>query len=395
MSHCSLVSASSALLVYSGNTGLGNGQLEQAERIVHQVYEAANNPEYWAAVCDDLSELVGGGAVHVLLASTDTGDEYVNLFTKGDPEFASEYLRDYASVDFRVPRVMARKLGIFGDEREYVSTRDVRSSPIHQELLPRYGVHKIGGANMSLDGCIGWFGISTRSSNAEFDGTQMSMLGHVSKHLLNALKIAKSQQDFRISRNSAFAGLDLANAAILLFDRNTLEYANVAAHRLFEGDFFLLHHNKLVCRRPVENKRLAQFLELAADGRSVGSVLIRDPEDAASYIVRSHDLFPRYVGAGIQKSRYRGISILELNLPANCGLDEVMEFCIGYGVSPSEAKAVHGVLTSTSLAESAENRGISLNTIQQQLKSAMTKMEMNSQKKIFQAFERYRSYGDS
>lgn len=367
--------------------------MEQTERIIHQFYEAANNPEYWAAACEDLSELVSGGAVHLLLASTETGEEYVNLFAKGDPQFASEYLCNYASVDFRVPRVMARKLGTFADEREYVSKRDARSSPIHQELLPRYDVHKIGGANMSLDGCIGWFGISARSSGTEFDNRQISLLGQVSRHLLSALKIAKSQQDLRLSRGAAFASLDLANVALLLFDRNELEYANAAARQLVEGDFLLLRHDMLTCKLAGENQKLARFLELAANGQAAGSILLRNPENAASYIVRSHDIFPAYGHAGPRRSRRRVISIVELGVPANCGPDEVAEFCVGYGVSPSEAKTVHAVLNSINLAVLAENRGVSLNTIQQQLKSAMTKMDLNSQKKIFQAFERYRLVG--
>ena len=367
--------------------------MEQPERIIHQIYEAARNPEYWSVVCDDLSEMVSGGSVHLLLASTETGHEYVNLFAKGDPAFASEYLRDYAAIDFRVPRVMARELGALADEREYVASLDVRKSPIYQELLPRYDVHNISGANLSLDGCIGWFGISTARSSSEFDTRQIGMLGQVSRHLLNALKIEKSQQDLRLSRDAAFAGLDLPNVALLLFDLGTLEYVNAAARRLIENGFFFLRQDTLSCTLPAENRQLVQFLERAAAGQDDGSILLRNPDDAACYVVRSHGVGSTYAGAGTLMSRRRVVSIVDLNTPSDCGADEVAEFCVGYGVSRSETKVVHAVLTSTSLAELAEDRGISLGTIQQQLKSAMLKMELNSQKKIFQAFERFRFVG--
>ncbi|RUM95143.1 hypothetical protein EET67_24950 [Pseudaminobacter arsenicus] len=175
--------------------------MEQPDRILHKLYQAANDAEIWLDASHDISELVKGGPVHLLLASLETGDTYVNLFARGDPGMADEYLHNYAGMDFRTSRVMARTLGDFIDEREYVSEEEARASVIHQEFLPRYDIHKISGSNMCLDGCIGWFGISTKSASDEFESRHREFLKWLSPHVLNAFRIAKTQHELETRIN--------------------------------------------------------------------------------------------------------------------------------------------------------------------------------------------------
>lgn len=364
--------------------------MEKLDRIIHQFYEAPDNPEYWTASCEDLSELIGAGAVHLWLASTETGAEYVNLFTRGDSQFASEYSSDYAPMDFRVPRVMARGLGVFSDEREYVSSTEAECSPIHQQLLPRYGIYNISGANMSLDGCIGWFGISTRTPDSEFDAGQIRLLEHASRHLLNALKINRSRRDLCLSRNLAYSCLDLVNVPLIVLDHKSVAYANKAAYRLFDDGFFLLRRGVLSCTNPAGNEKLAQFLRSPSSGLAEMPLLLRNP-CGGSFLIRVHNLSPTFIPTGNVTVRQRAISIIELDPAMAYEAKDVAAFCSSFGVSAAEAKAVHAVLTSMSLDEFARSKGITLNTAQQQLKSAMRKMELNSQKKIFHAYARFRS----
>jgi len=364
--------------------------MERIDRIIHQFYEAPDNPEYWAASCEDLSELIGAGAVHLWLASTETDTEYVNVFARGDSQFASEYSSDYAPMDFRVPRVMARGLGIFSDEREYVSSMEAGRSPIHQQLLPRYGVYNISGANMSLNGCIGWFGISTRTPDCGFDVEQIRLLKHASRHILNALRITRSRQDFCLSRNLAYSSLDLVNVPLIIFDHKSVAYANNAAYRLFDAGFFLLRRSVLSCTNPAGNEKLTQFLRSPSSGLAEVPLLLRNP-CGGGFLIRVHNLSPAFSRTGNVSARQRAISIIELDPTTAYEVKDVSAFCSSFGVSAAEAKAVHAVLTSISLEEFAQIKGISLNTAQQQLKSAMRKMELNNQKKIFQAYARFRS----
>jgi hypothetical protein len=365
-------------------------RMNYGDDALHKLYKAAIEPEYWQDAASAISELMGGGAVHLLLASLDTNYEYVNLFSRDETAFAEEYIRDYAAFDFRVPRVMARPLGAFADEREYVSPNDARASPIHRELLPRYDIHNISGANLCLDGCIGWFGISTSGPAVEFDNQQRSYLTQLSRHILTACRISRTHQDLQITCEQSLSSLDLFQAGFFLLNAGRVVHANDAAIKLIDDGFFMLRNDQLSCRAAAARRKLASFLAQTSEQRS-GPLLLRQHEREAAYLVSLNDLFARYGGDGrVAWSGYQAITITELNIPSRIDLDEVLSFCSAYGVTPAEAMTVHASLNSVSLSSFTEARGIGINTARQQLKSALAKMDLNSQKKLFRAFERHR-----
>lgn len=367
--------------------------MDGRDELIYKIYEAANEPEYWADTAERIADIAGGGAVHLLLASLETGHEYINLFTRDGSGFADEYVRDYAAIDFRVPRVMARPLGEFADEREYVSVEEARSSAIHQELLPRHEVHRISGANLSLDGCIGWFGVSPHRADRELDGRQRACLAQVSRHLLNAARISQTHQDLQLSRQGALGALDVVGAGLFLLNSGRVLHANDAARRLLAEGFFLLRHDRLSCAESAEDRRLVAFLRDGMARIRSEPLLLRQHERGLAYLVSIHELFPQYTGSVVRRSGHQAVSVVELNVPASIAFDEVALFCTAHGVSLAEAMAVHASLNSVPLAELAEAKGISLATARQQLKSALAKMGLDSQKKLFRAFERHRLVG--
>ena len=73
-------------------------------------------------------------------------------------------------------------------------------------------------------------------------------------------------------------------------------------------------------------------------------------------------------------------------------MEQVAAFCGGYGASKSEVATVHAVLCSVNLGLDAGTRGLALDTVQKHLKSALAKMSLGSQKKLFQMFERFQMF---
>ena len=73
-------------------------------------------------------------------------------------------------------------------------------------------------------------------------------------------------------------------------------------------------------------------------------------------------------------------------------MEQVAAFCDGYGLSRAEIATVHAVLCSTNLRFNAGTRGLALDTVQKHLKSALAKMSLGSQKKLFQMFERFQMF---
>ncbi|KJS08114.1 MAG: hypothetical protein VR78_18655 [Hoeflea sp. BRH_c9] len=363
--------------------------MEQSDRIIHMLYEAAAEGEGWFEAACAIGDEVGAGPVHMLLSSLETGQEYVNLLARGNPGFAAEYLDHYAPTDFRVPRVLAHRPGTYIDEREYVTAEEARSSPLHQDFLPRQEIFNICGSNMSHDGCIGWFGLSTRGPNHEFDDRQRAFLGVLSAHLFRAMKLHRNRLDLIAARDLATQTLDLLNTAIVLLTGSRVVDANSAFTRLLEDRFFLLRTDALTCAYPNQAARLSQYLGRTGDGGNEDCLVLRHPASGATYLVQSRDLFSPLAGRR-RPLAHQTVSILKLDLEEEPELEDVMAFCGGYDISSAEAMVVRAVLSSQHLGEFAESRGIRLDTAHKQLKSAMRKIGASSQKKIFQAFERYR-----
>ncbi|WP_440412403.1 hypothetical protein [Neorhizobium petrolearium] len=231
--------------------------MDRVDSVIHEIYNAAREPEYWTLVARNVAAIAGGHAVHLLLSQMNSESELLSLFSRDESGFAQEYLQEYAAEDFRVPRVMARPLGVFADEREYVSASESRSSPIHQELLPRHGVYNISGANLCIDGHIGWFGISTASPSLEFDNRQRSMLGMLSRHLLGAFQITALHNELKLSRDHSRGSLDLLANGLVLTRSGTVVHVNDAAQLLIEQGLFSISGGRLRCGDSTLDRRLA------------------------------------------------------------------------------------------------------------------------------------------
>lgn len=363
--------------------------MAQTDLIIHMLYEAAAQGEGWFEAACAIGDEVGAGPVHLLLSSLETGQEYVNLLARGNPGFAAEYLDNYARTDFRVPRVLAYRPGRYIDEREYVTREEARSSPLHQEFLPRQEIFNICGSNMSHDGCIGWFGVSTRSPKHEFDHRQRAFLAVLSRHIFRAMKLYRTQQDLIATRDLATQALDLVNTSIVLLTGSKVVDVNSTFARLLEDRFFLIRNDVLTCFNPGQAARLSQYLGRTGDSANEDCLVLRHPATGAAYLVQSRDLFSPQTGPR-RPLAHQVVTIQKLDFEEKPDLEDVMAFCAGYGVSSAETMVIRAVLSSQPLGAFAEVRGIRLDTAQKQLKSAMRKIGAGSQKNIFQAFERYR-----
>lgn len=73
-------------------------------------------------------------------------------------------------------------------------------------------------------------------------------------------------------------------------------------------------------------------------------------------------------------------------------LDRISQF---FGLSGSESAAIAAVIALQPLSEYSRVKGVQQDTVRKQLKSAMTKMAVNSQKQLFQVYERFKVFSDS
>ncbi|BCB21810.1 hypothetical protein [Bosea sp. ANAM02] len=361
--------------------------MEDVNRLIHAIYEASLDQDHWSEVLTTLAEIVGGCHTHLVLADLRTDTQYVNVLLRSDPAGAEEYLRDYAATDFRAPRVLPAQPGLMRDERSYVSAEDARTSIIHNEFLPRFGIHNIAGANMRVDDCFGWFGISTPRRDTPFSERQMSLLQLIAPHIHRALRIAKSQRDLALAGQRARDAQDIVDVGIVVFQDGEAVSTNAAAEAIFCEGFLYLQQGRLAC----SNRAQAAAIERLAQGDDIDALTIRDARGGRSYLLRRHAPSGRAVGS----ARGFVLSVMRSEARSPVSLADVREFCGGSGITPAEAQAIHASLTDTGLAALAETRRVNLDTVRKQLKSALAKLDVGSQRQLHRMFERYRMVGDA
>lgn len=360
--------------------------MDPVDRLIHYIYESSLDADQWLVVLRQLADVVGGSHTHLVLADLDRGLSYVNILFRGDPEGAEEYLQTYAETDFRAPRVLSSRPGLMRDERSYVSAQEARASVIHNEFLPRFGIHNIAGASMQIDGCFGWLGLSTRKKDEPFSEGQMALLQHVAPHIHRALRMAKSRMDLVLLEQRRRQAEGIVTAGIIAFDGGEAISTNAAADALLAEGFFNLRDGALTC---ASRSGSAAIGRLAASA-DAGALNLRDERDGRRYLLRRHNL----PGAPQGFVGRFALSITECEARMAISLNEVRDFCSGSGVTPAEAHAIHASLTDQALATLADARGIGLDTARKQLKSALSKLGLDSQRQLHRMFERYRLLGD-
>ncbi|SUB02143.1 Uncharacterised protein [Pannonibacter phragmitetus] len=322
----------------------------------------------------------------MFLVSGSSGHAHVNLYVGGDPDFAPVYLDGYARDDFRVPRVMAREAGSFCSEHVYVSEAEARKSRIHQELLPRFGIHDIHGSNLSFDGNIGWFGIGSSRRDRGIEPPAVKLLTALSPHLLRAFKLGMARLGLDDAPGTRTDVADLIASAVFVFNGKQLAELNRFAGQLLnEGWFRLSPAGTLSCTDTLENARLAAFQQSADAASGQVTLHLRHPDSNTLYALRRWSAGTARIGPSRQI-----LTVTPLTIAAPSP-EQVADFCRPFGITPAECRVVHAVLSSLPLSTFANRTGSSLYTVQDQLKSAMLKMAMPSQKLIFAAFERYQA----
>lgn len=362
------------------------------DRLVRQIYEAANNPEIWNETVNEIGDQLDFGVIHLMLASYETGFEYVGSAPRGDPDFSAEYLKDFALEDFRRVRIFSQPTGVAFDERLIVSEEEKRSSPIHQELFPRHKIYNIMGANMSIGDCQGWFGVTTKKPSEDFSDDQRIAFQRLLPHVLQSMRITKANVDLQISKSLAFDTVEELSSGVFLFLNQQLVSVNRAGKDLLKEGFFVVQNGALACRLPIANRRLRDYLE-RSDQLMPGPLLLRDRSRKTEYCVRRHDPTPHFTQGEVKASAGQLVSITRLRGSEAPPFGDVEVFAQFYSLSEAEIHVLYAVLNQQSLKDLAEKRGVNLDTVRKQLKSAMAKVDVASQKELFQMFERFRILG--
>ena len=359
---------------------------DEFNRITANIYESALNPDCWESTLNDLSETFGFPQLHLLLRSMEFDQKYIGLIPRMDPDLDDEYFNVYAPYDVRIPRVLDMQPGIPFLDKQIVSEAEMRTSPVFQEFHKKCKAHNMMGANLSVGNTFGYFAVTADEFEKDYTGIQLAAFSDFIPHIWRALRTYKANVDANISRAQNFSPLNILNNSVVLIKGGKICESNSAFRELTSEGFFYVSSERIRCADQTFDTAL---LELMVGIDPTAEIFVCNYKNRKSYVVRSHDPEPTIFGKRVIGSGSLILSITELKTVENPPLFMVERFGRLYQLSQVESIVLHAVLTGLPLSTLASQRKVKIDTVHKQLKSAMRKIDVSSQKEIFRIFERY------
>lgn len=365
---------------------------ETYDRLVHQIYEAVVDPQLWDETLILLAETLNLGGAHLFLTNVDEEVPYLSFQPRTDPAKQALYLQEYAATDVRTERILGFPIGVVGDERLIISDEEKRKSAVHQELLIPHGWHEVLGINVGIDGTFGCLSVASQDAFTDFSQDHYKALSPLANHLVRAMRLLKVNKDLQLKSSRGYALSDFGSVAQFQMRRTSVEGCNQAARNLLSHRFLQVHQDRLACSDPIGNRRLQEFLSNAGNLSNGASLMLRDPEEGSDYFLKMHRPDRGLDRLGGMLPRVWFVLIRRQSILSGRQVQGMVEFCKVYDLSPTETRAICGVLALKTPTDIAMEHGLALNTVQKQLKAAMARMGFSSQKQVIMAFEAFASF---
>jgi len=316
----------------------------------------------------------------------------LNETIRTDEQLAEIYLRDYLPQDFRLSRFQAVAPKKIYFDHELVSREEYLGSSLYNDLFSKYEIHRLLGACVNSDAGFAWFGISKRRGDQEFDNEELEKFKVLAPHVLRAMLIGRTNSDLAITSVVYRNVLNRIKQSIVVISNGRIHEMNDAAERFLDRtSFFQVINNRFMTSDRSATERLNVALAGANVSGAPEKIILEDPSTNAQYLVSVH--VPRFElrEGRVRPGHFRILTIVPLVAENSNSIDKdaLTQVERSYKLAQAEAAVLQAVATGTPLANLAAERGIQLDTVRKQLKSAMRKLNVRSQKDIIRILSAY------
>lgn len=351
-------------------------------RALGAIYDAGLDGSKWPEALGTVAGRCGGIAAQMHVRRAD--EESVFGCVAGlPPEAHSEYIAHYAELDVRFERLRSLPKGQVYLESDLISPDEIKSSPIYNELLPRYDLGTVMVADLPARSLTAFFSILSEIALRRFDRRNVREFHRFLPHLARAIEIQARLHQMEDTLNSSHEALESLAIGIVLIDgQGRVGFANRKALRLASNSGMGIGRAGVVAPPGSPRTRLESLVSGAlrtarGDGEMAGGVL-RVPAATGSIVLQVVPL-PRS-GDAQRTGAWRGVeamiilgSATDPDPPPTRPLREL------YGLTPAEADLAARLLQGQNVEEIAAGRSVSVHTVRVQLKAVLSKAEVSRQ----------------
>ncbi|MGH0002544.1 helix-turn-helix transcriptional regulator [Pseudovibrio ascidiaceicola] len=360
------------------------------ELFLTQLYEAVEHPDLFERALTTASDMLGTSGVHLYTYDAAKPEERLNYVARIDTAFELEYTTDYFPHDYRIERVHNSPYGQVITDAEMTTEHGLKTNPVHQ-LLPRYEVYDLMGTNLTKGDNFGWFGVSSLRAGDGFTPLQRKvferMIPHASRALhyrqrVKSLEMKLSLQD-RVAAELPFG--------LIIFSQHTISSINPEALEILEHGFLKLKKAGLACTDREHNRKLAEAHVSALHG-GLPLLKLTDERSGITYLIQMFNPKPQAAGGAVEAAQYLAVKIMMTGASEQAERAVLENMADVFRLSKAETNVICAVLSNQSLQAYSTSRSVRLDTVRKQLRSALYKMNINSQKQLFQLYEVFRSF---
>lgn len=377
--------------------------LEQYQKLTSLIFAAAIDESKWVNFLRVLSDISGGVYTHIFGHDLSTGLSLGNTLYQYQNDFVESYDAYYGNVNAWVPGFFEHNVGEIVHVQDMLALEDLHKTEFYQDWVkPQEDITGGGGAILHKDNSRMFIvGGNIRSKDSEkLEARWMRLLELITPNLRHAFELSRTLGGLRLEKAIAEQSFVSRETAVAVLNANGLiVYSNPLAQTMLEsGTLVRLAPNGTFC---FTERKFRNTLNQA-----LSSLVIRDANVFASF--PTHDEFAdnSYV---CSLTRFDPSSLDSAPLGANFGFsqpcllltlakinrapDIANILTSTFGLTPAEANVACLLTNGQTLQEIANQREVSLHTVRNQLKSAMSKTEKRRQVDLSKLIEQLRLYG--
>lgn len=340
------------------------------------IYAAASDPAKWPEALQSVAGLLDAsrGLIFSHQATPEQRGMWVSC--RISPEATQRYVEHYHAHDIWMQRGHALNVWLPGRVvvgKDLLPDKLFLDSPFYREFLAPQDIRDLC-AGVLHDGSepgIPRVNIAVYRPHAKprFSGADKALMAALLPHLREATRIgfrlAEMEQKLQIARATA----DTILPALVLANRSgRIVFANRPAQVMCAaGDGLLLKEGRL----KVASARLQSKLDklLTQNGTQDAALQIPRPSGRPAYWLIQIDLPATCESPPDARRPSRALLIHD---PATQDAN-LQDFAVLHGLTPAEARLLEALLLHSTLPESAQHLGVSINTVRSQLRSILDK----------------------
>jgi len=368
------------------------------QRFLDLIYEAAEKPERWRYLYEELQLALGVKSIHMLAIDKRHGtlsySDGANMPVQGE----LAYMQHYRFIDPRVPVILQRPLGEWTHCHEIVSEDEVARHPFYQEFLIPYDRRYMSGCKLvdTPDATV-VFATLTGAAQGPLSEKARSFMDRLLPHLRRACRIGI--QNFVYSSQALVGHLlvnKLRQPVILMSPGGEVMHNNEAAQELLRSTGLVrVEDGKLKLPRRHLEELLRHCAELEQEIKR-GATEASPPETGptASQFRSLHitgDQGPESVYAFYTMLSPQGamgtfglrpvVMVLFYHPGSAPAIDSSLLYAV-FGLTPAECRIATLLAEGLSLKQIAQAQGTQHDTVRKQLRSIYQKTSTNRQPEL-------------